>query len=169
MQFALLMGLWVAGCRIASGTSAPVPGAVIGLALTLLLLATKVLVLPDIERASGWLISEMLLFFVPTVIALVIHPELIGLLGLKVLAVILGSTITVMVTTSATIEMTSRLLGRVEGRAIRREDLRAAQLAAVAGDAVLRAGVDRALPEQPVTDPQVSAGEPQRVLVLAGK
>lgn len=124
IQFVLLTGLWVAGCRIASGTAAPVPGAVIGLALTLLLLATKVLVLSDIERASGWLISEMLLFFVPTVIALVVHPEFLGWLGLKVLAVILGSTIAVMVVTSATIELTSRLLGRAEGRAVNREQMR---------------------------------------------
>ena len=116
IQFVLLTGLWIAGCRIASGTGAPVPGAVIGLVLTLVLLATKVLVLPDIERASGWLISEMLLFFVPTVVALIVHPELIGWLGIKVLVVILGSTITVMVVTSATIELMSRLLSRGEDR-----------------------------------------------------
>lgn len=125
IQFALLAGLWIAGCRIASRTAAPVPGAVIGLALTLLLLATKVLVLPDIERASGWLISEMLLFFVPTVIALVVHPEFLGWLGLKVLVVIVGSTITVMVVTSATIELTGRLLGRTKGRALKRRETRA--------------------------------------------
>ncbi|SER81748.1 holin-like protein [Propionibacterium cyclohexanicum] len=117
VQFVLLSLLWALGCRIASSTGAPVPGAVIGLALALLLLATRVLVLPDIERASGWLISEMLLFFVPTVVALIVHPELLGWLGLKVLVVILASTISVMVVTSAAIELMSRLLSHPGTRA----------------------------------------------------
>jgi holin-like protein len=108
-QFLLICTLWLAGQVIATLTGLPIPGAVLGLGLTLALLATKVLVLPDLDRAAGWLISEMLLFFVPAVLALLAHPEFLGWLGLKLLAVIVVSTVTVMLATATVVEVASRL------------------------------------------------------------
>lgn len=110
LQFGLLCLLWVLGQELTSLTGLPVPGAVVGLALALVLLATKVLVLPDLARAAQWLISEMLLFFVPAVLALVGHPEFLGWVGLKVLAVIAISTVAVMVVTALVVEGSARLL-----------------------------------------------------------
>ncbi|MFT8396332.1 CidA/LrgA family protein [Propionibacterium sp.] len=111
-QFALLLIIWFVGCKISEGTGIPVPGPVLGLVITLVLLATGVLDLSCIDDAAGWLISEMLLFFVPAVIALVVHPELIGLLGIKVLAVIVISTVLVMIVTSLVIEYATKMIVR---------------------------------------------------------
>ena len=61
-----------------------------------------------VARGAGWLLAEMLLFFVPAVVALLAHPEFLGLTGLKVLLVILGSTVMVMLATALTVEWGTR-------------------------------------------------------------
>ena len=50
----------------------------------------------------------MMLFFVPAVVALLDHGELIGLLGLKILAVIVGGTFTVMLVTGFIVDLCTR-------------------------------------------------------------
>jgi len=56
------------------------------------------------KRGANWLLAEMLLFFVPAVLALLDHGELIGLLGLKIFAIILLSTTAVMCVTALTVD-----------------------------------------------------------------
>jgi putative effector of murein hydrolase LrgA (UPF0299 family) len=46
----------------------------------------------SIRRGATWFISDMPLFFVPAVLAVLDHRELLGALGLKIVATILGST-----------------------------------------------------------------------------
>ncbi len=91
-QTALLLLCWLGGCAIARAAGVPVPGGVIGLFALLMLLASGLIRPQLIERGAGWLLAHMLLFFVPAVVALMAHPELLGIAGLKVLVVIVGST-----------------------------------------------------------------------------
>ena len=56
----------------------------------------------------------MLLFFVPAVLALLDHRELIGTLGLKIFAVILVSTTAVMCVTALTVDLCYRWSERDE-------------------------------------------------------
>jgi holin-like protein len=49
---------------------------------------------------------------VPAVVALLAHPEFLGLTGLKVLLVILGSTVMVMLATALTVEWGMRWMSR---------------------------------------------------------
>ena len=57
----------------------------------------------SVPRAE-WLLADMLLFFVPAALAVLNHPEFLGLTGLKILFVILASTVAVMVTTALVVD-----------------------------------------------------------------
>lgn len=104
-QIAILTVVWAAGCGLARLTGIAVPGSLIGMLALLWLLALRAVDPRLLERGAGWLQAEMLLFFVPAVVALLAHPEFLGMSGLKVLLVILGSTVMVMVATAFTVEL----------------------------------------------------------------
>jgi len=107
-QFLVLLSFWLAGEAIARVSRLPVPGAVLGMFLVLLLLGSKRLSVLTLRQGARWLLGEMLLFFVPAVLALLDHPEFMGPLGLKILAVIVFGTVTVMVVTALFIELCYR-------------------------------------------------------------
>jgi holin-like protein len=108
LQTGLVVGAWLVGEVIVRVTAAPVSGGIVGLSLVLALLATGRLSLSAVKGAD-WLLTEMALFFVPAVLAVLDHPELLGVFGLEVLVVILGSTAAVMTVTALTVEL---FLGR---------------------------------------------------------
>ncbi|HTY50621.1 MAG TPA: CidA/LrgA family protein [Steroidobacteraceae bacterium] len=108
-QIGLLWLLALAGGALARATGAPLPGGVVGLAALLTLLASGLVHPADVRRGATWLLTEMLLFFVPAVMALLDHPEFFGPLGLKILLIILAGTAAVMAATAATIELCLRL------------------------------------------------------------
>ncbi|MNL56483.1 holin-like protein [compost metagenome] len=64
------------------------------------------------QRGASWLLGEMLLFFVPAVMSLLDHREFLGLLGLKLLVVILLGTALVMAGTALTIDLCYRWMNR---------------------------------------------------------
>ncbi|MDR3630680.1 MAG: CidA/LrgA family protein [Desulfocapsaceae bacterium] len=105
LQIVLILGFWLAGEGIVQVIGLPIPGAVAGLFIVLALLISKRLSLRTVRLGARWFLAEMLLFFVPAVLAILNHPEFLGLLGLKILTVIVGSTLTVMVITSAVIDL----------------------------------------------------------------
>lgn len=107
-QMGLLCVFWIIGEVVARLLHLPVPGAIVGLALALLALASGKLSTISMKRGADWLIAEMLLFFVPAVLALLNHKEFIGLLGIKILIVILGGTFVVMSITALTIDFCYR-------------------------------------------------------------
>ncbi len=109
-QIGLLAAFWAAGSGLAHLTGTAVPGGLIGMLGLLGLLATGTLEPRLVERGAGWLLAQMLLFFVPAVVALRAHPEFLGFTGLKVLLVILGSTVLVMLATALTIGWGMRLI-----------------------------------------------------------
>lgn len=109
-QMGLLCVFWIIGEVIARLLHLPIPGAIVGLALALLALASGKLSTISMKRGADWLIAEMLLFFVPAVLALLNHKEFIGLLGIKILIVILGGTFVVMSITALTIDLCYRFM-----------------------------------------------------------
>ena len=74
----------------------------------LVLLARRRLSAVSMRRGAEWLLADMLLFFVPAVLAVLNYPEFLGLTGLKILFVILASTIAVMVTTAFVVDRAYR-------------------------------------------------------------
>lgn len=107
-QLALLLAFWLAGQGVVRLAELPVPGGVVGMLVVLLLFATRRLSVLSIRRGAEWFITDMVLFFVPAVLAILDHRELFGLTGLKVLAVIVGSTLAVMGVTGLTVDLCYR-------------------------------------------------------------
>jgi holin-like protein len=69
-----------------------------------------------VSKGAGWLLAEMLLFFVPAAMILMQNPQMFGLLGLKLLAIIVVGTILVMAATALTIDVLFRWRQRHETR-----------------------------------------------------
>jgi holin-like protein len=108
LQLGLLLAFWLAGHSVVKLAGLPVPGGVVGMLMVLLLFATRRLSVLSIRRGAEWFISDMVLFFVPAVLAVLDHRELLGFVGLKVLAVIVGSTLAVMGVTGLTVDLCYR-------------------------------------------------------------
>lgn len=108
MQIAVLIGFWIAGEGLVRLLSLPVPGGVVGMVIVLALLLSGRMHLGSMKRGAEWFLAEMLLFFVPAVLAILEHQELIGVLGLKIMAVILIGTLTVMSVTALTVDLCYR-------------------------------------------------------------
>jgi holin-like protein len=108
LQLGLLLAFWLAGQSLVKLAGLPVPGGVVGMLAVLLLFATRRLSVLSIRRGAEWFISDMVLFFVPAVLAVLDHRELLGLVGLRVLAVIVGSTLAVMGITGLTVDLCYR-------------------------------------------------------------
>ncbi|EGJ10471.1 MULTISPECIES: CidA/LrgA family protein [Rubrivivax] len=103
-QLGAIGAVWAAGELIVRTTGLPLPGGLVGMALLFVLLATGAVRVASWRRGASWLIAEMLLFFVPAVLAVLDHPELFGWLGLKLLVVIAGGTLAVMAATALAVE-----------------------------------------------------------------
>ena len=112
LQIALIVLFSVLGQVLANALGLPVPGGVIGMALVLALLATRRLRVRNVHRGASWLLGEMLLFFVPAVMSLLDHREFLGMLGVKLLVVILLGTALVMAGTALTIDFCYRWMNR---------------------------------------------------------
>ncbi len=108
LQLGALVGFWGLGQAIVQALRLPVPGGVVGMAAVLALLLTRRLSLGSVRRGAEWLMAEMLLFFVPAVMAVLDHSEFVGVLGLKLLAVILTGTLCVMAATALAVDLCAR-------------------------------------------------------------
>ncbi|WP_343313593.1 CidA/LrgA family protein [Brucella sp. BE17] len=108
MQIATLTGFWLMGEAVVRLSGLPLPGGIVGMVLVLLLLLSGRISLFSMKRGAEWFLAEMLLFFVPAVLAVLEHRELIGMLGLKIMAVILIGTLTVMSVTALTVDLCYR-------------------------------------------------------------
>lgn len=107
-QIGLITAFWLAGEALVRLLALPVPGGIVGMAIALALLASRRLTPISMRRGAEWFLAEMLLFFVPAVLAVIDHRELVGLLGLKVLIVILAGTTAVMGVTAVTVDLCCR-------------------------------------------------------------
>ncbi|PWR22444.1 CidA/LrgA family protein [Zavarzinia compransoris] len=111
-QLGLIVGFWAFGDVVARWSGLPVPGGVIGMVLLLALLLGHGLGPASIRRGADVLLADMLLFFVPAVMGLLDHREFLGVLGLKLFAVILLGTLAVMAGTALTVDLVQRLVAR---------------------------------------------------------
>jgi holin-like protein len=107
-QIGVIIGFWLAGEAAVRLTGLPLPGGMVGLGALLVLLATRRLGTFSMRRGAEWFLADMLLFFVPAVLAVLDHREFLGLVGLKVVFVILLSTAAVMLVTAFTVDRVYR-------------------------------------------------------------
>ncbi|MEE6439933.1 MULTISPECIES: CidA/LrgA family protein [Pseudomonas] len=108
VELAVLCALFLLGGQIASWLGWPIPGGVMGLALLLILFASGVVKPAMLQLGAGWLMAEMLLFFIPALMSLLDYGSLIRDEGWRILLVIAVSTLMVMVVTAMTVELVCR-------------------------------------------------------------
>lgn len=108
VELAVICALFLLGGQIASWLGWPIPGGVMGLALLLILFASGVLKPAMLQLGAGWLMAEMLLFFIPALMSLLDYGSLIRDEGWRILLVIAVSTLMVMIVTAMTVELVCR-------------------------------------------------------------
>ncbi|MDH4551393.1 CidA/LrgA family protein [Pseudomonas sp. BN607] len=108
VELAILCALFLLGGQLARWLGWPIPGGVMGLALLLILFASGVLKPAMLQLGAGWLMAEMLLFFIPALMSLLDYGALIRDEGWRILLVIALSTLMVMVVTALTVELVCR-------------------------------------------------------------
>lgn len=108
VELAILCALFVLGGQLATWLGWPIPGGVVGLAVLLLLFASGVLKPAMLQLGAGWLMAEMLLFFIPALMSLLDYGTLLREEGWRILLVIAVSTLMVMVVTALTVELVCR-------------------------------------------------------------
>ncbi|MBA6134770.1 MULTISPECIES: CidA/LrgA family protein [Pseudomonas] len=107
-ELATLYALFALGGQLATWLGWPIPGGVMGLAVLLLLFAVGALKPAMLQLGAGWLMAEMLLFFIPALMSLLDYGALIRDEGWRILLVIAVSTLMVMVVTALTVELVCR-------------------------------------------------------------
>lgn len=114
LQIGILLLLWWVGDLLVRATGLPFPGSIAGFAILLLLLATGLLPVARIAPGADWLLSRMLVLFVPAALAILDYPQLLGLAGLKVMLVIVAGSAIVMAVTARVVCLAIARLARDE-------------------------------------------------------
>lgn len=104
VQIALLIGLWFGADRLGHALGWPIPGGVIGLGVLAALLFSGLLPLRWVQFGAEWLLAEMLLFFVPPLMAVVDAGPLMMQLGWRLVAVLVLGCLMVMVGTGLVVD-----------------------------------------------------------------
>ncbi|KGX91309.1 hypothetical protein N781_04380 [Pontibacillus halophilus JSM 076056 = DSM 19796] len=99
LQFILINVFFGAGLVLQHLTHAPIPGSIFGLLLLFIALKWNVIKLQWVEEAGKWLLAELLLFFIPAAVGIVQYPDLAGWEGIRILLIIVVSTVSVMAVT----------------------------------------------------------------------
>ncbi|MDR3428304.1 CidA/LrgA family protein [Silvimonas sp.] len=108
-QVVALSALWLVAAWVQARFDLPLPASLLGLGAMAALLFAGVVQTGWIRRGANWLLGEMLLFFVPAVLAVVNYPALILSDGWRICTVIGLSTVAVMVVTALVVDQVYRL------------------------------------------------------------
>lgn len=107
-ELAVLLAIYLLGCQLAIWLDWPIPGGVMGLAVLLLAFALGWVKPATLNMGAGFLLAEMLLFFIPALMSLLDYGGLLRDEGWRILLVIGVSTLVVMLVTAFTVELVCR-------------------------------------------------------------
>lgn len=96
VQVLLYAGLFVFAEYLVDWLNLPLPANLVGMVLMLTLILCRALPLSWVRAGARWLLAEMLLFFVPAVVAVVNYAQLLMVDGWRIFAVIALSTLMVL-------------------------------------------------------------------------
>lgn len=108
VQVLLYAGLFVFAQYLVSWLHLPLPANLVGMVLMLALIICRVIPLSWIRAGARWLLAEMLLFFVPAVVAVVNYAQLLLVDGWRIFAVIAISTLMVLGATAWVVDKVYR-------------------------------------------------------------
>ncbi|PKH25734.1 murein hydrolase regulator LrgA [Enterobacterales bacterium CwR94] len=109
IQLALYGGLFLLSEQLVVWFHLPLPGNIVGMLLLLLLIVTRIIPLHWVKAGASWLLAEMLLFFVPAVVAVVNYAPLLRVDGWRIFLVIGISTLLVLGATALVVDRVYRL------------------------------------------------------------
>ncbi len=104
VQVVLYAGLFVLAEYLVQWWRLPLPANLVGMLLLLGLIVTRLLPLSWVRAGARWLLAEMLLFFVPAVVAVVNYTQLLMAEGWRIVLVIMLSTVMVLAATAWVVE-----------------------------------------------------------------
>ena len=130
LQVALLSALWLAAEALRGHLGWGIPAGLMGFAVLALGLFSGVIQPRWLAGGTRWLLSDMLLFFIPAMLVVVDYGALVRSDGWRILLVIVLSTMAVMVATALTVDAVYRLELRLSQR--KRRHQRASALAPAA-------------------------------------
>ncbi|WCK53792.1 CidA/LrgA family protein [Aneurinibacillus sp. Ricciae_BoGa-3] len=107
-QIGILIIISFLGSMISNALHLAIPGSIIGMFILFGLLQTGVLKLNWVEMGAGWLLAELLLFFIPSAVGIIQYKQLMIEQGSKFLLVIAISTFVVMAATGLWAEFVSK-------------------------------------------------------------
>jgi holin-like protein len=119
LQTGLLGVLWLVTDYASRHFRLPLPGSVLGLAVMLLLLFSGRVAPRWVKAGADWLLSDMLLFFVPAAVAAVQYGGLFKSDGWRLALVVVAGTLTVMVAVAFAVDQAARLERRLAMRRVR--------------------------------------------------
>lgn len=114
LQATALLAIWFLSDALVRKLQLPIPGSVVGLFILLLALESRLVSVTWFRRGASGLLSHLILFLAPAMLAIVNHRELLSMTGVKLLAAVLIGTPLVMASTAVVVEVGFRLQARRE-------------------------------------------------------
>ena len=108
VQVVLYAGLFVFADYLVNRWHLPLPANLVGMVLLLALIVCHIVPLKWVRAGSRWLLAEMLLFFVPAVVAVVNSAQLLMVDGWRIFVVIALSTMMVLAATAWVVDKVYR-------------------------------------------------------------
>ncbi len=108
VQVVLYAGLFIVAQYLVQWLHLPLPANLVGMLMMLVLILCRVVPLNWVQAGARWLLAEMLLFFVPAVVAVVNYTQLLMVEGWRIFAVIALSTLRVLGVTAWVVDKVYR-------------------------------------------------------------
>ena len=112
-QLCLIMGVYAAGCALASVLPITLPGNILGMVLLLVLLGTHILKTKYISEACDCLIDNMSVFFIPAGVAIMGCFSMLEAAAAKFAFVCIATTVIVFLATSYTVLFVSWVMAKM--------------------------------------------------------
>lgn len=104
LQVMFYIGFFLLAQWLVERLHLPLPANIVGMLLLLAMMLLRLLPLNWVKAGSRWLLAEMLLFFVPAVVAVVNYAPLLRVEGWRIMLVIGISTLLVLAATALVVE-----------------------------------------------------------------
>ena len=107
-QSSIFIGLFIFIDFLVKKLNLPLPANIIGMVIMFLFISFKIIPIKAIAAGSKWILTNMLLFFIPAIVAILNYKEILLSLGWKIILILLISTILTFTFTSLIVDQIYR-------------------------------------------------------------